>query len=250
MLGYYSSLSAEVYDMDKPAGHSFGDVEYYSERLKGVSGKVLEPATGTGRILVPLVKQGFNVEGFDLSGEMLAIARHNCEEHGVKAELRQDNMVTFERSGKYEAVIVPTGTFLLISDRKDSIRALENFYRHLADGGRLILDVFLQTDFEKGRVSVRTWDCENGDRITHENTLVEVDHVNQLTVSHGRYERWRGGKLVESELERFPLRWYGIEEFRMILENIGFQDVVVSADYEYGRPPERADQTVTFEAVK
>ena len=33
MLSYYSSLSAEVYDLDKPIGKSFGDVEFYRERI-------------------------------------------------------------------------------------------------------------------------------------------------------------------------------------------------------------------------
>lgn len=47
MLGYYSSLSSEVYDMDKPVGHSFGDVEFYIDRLSSVEGNILEPATGT-----------------------------------------------------------------------------------------------------------------------------------------------------------------------------------------------------------
>lgn len=33
MLSYYGRLSSEVYDMDKPIGHSFGDVEFYLSSL-------------------------------------------------------------------------------------------------------------------------------------------------------------------------------------------------------------------------
>lgn len=54
MLSYYGRLSSEVYDMDKPIGHSFGDVEFYMSRLESCGGRILEPATGTGRILIPL----------------------------------------------------------------------------------------------------------------------------------------------------------------------------------------------------
>lgn len=32
MLGYYSKLSSEVYDIDKYVGLSFGEVEFYSDR--------------------------------------------------------------------------------------------------------------------------------------------------------------------------------------------------------------------------
>lgn len=54
---------------------------------------------------------------------------------------------------------------------------------------------------------------------------------------------------MQTELERFPLRWYGVEEFKMILENIGFTDIVISADYKYGQYPTDSSQTITFEAV-
>lgn len=42
----YQTLSAQVYQLDKPIGCSFGDVEYYAARLSGVVGKILEPAVG------------------------------------------------------------------------------------------------------------------------------------------------------------------------------------------------------------
>lgn len=54
MLSYYSKLSSEVYDIDKYIGLSFGDVEFYRERLASCKGNILEPGVGTGRILIPL----------------------------------------------------------------------------------------------------------------------------------------------------------------------------------------------------
>lgn len=53
------SLATLAYELDKPIGTSFGDVEFYSSRLRGVAGPVLEPAVGTGRILIPLLQQVF-----------------------------------------------------------------------------------------------------------------------------------------------------------------------------------------------
>lgn len=53
MLNYYGRLASEVYDLDKLVGHSFGDVEYYADRLKTCRGPVLEPAVGTRRIFIP-----------------------------------------------------------------------------------------------------------------------------------------------------------------------------------------------------
>ena len=58
----YGTLASEVYDLDKPVGRSFADVEYYTGLLAGVGGPILEPAAGTGRVLIPLLEAGHLVE--------------------------------------------------------------------------------------------------------------------------------------------------------------------------------------------
>lgn len=249
MLAYYNRLSSEVYDIDKYIGLSFGDVEFYSERVASCEGEILEPGVGTGRILIPLLEKGLEVDGFDLSEEMLEICRKNCKSRGLNPKLFIGKMESFKLEKKYEAIIVPTGTFLLIHKREDSIRALKNFYNHLDDGGRLIIDIFMQTDFTIGNVTTRTWEINNSDIINLESKIVEVDYINQYTISHNRYEKWSKGELIQTELERFPLRWYGVEEFKTILEQVGFEDIVISADYNYGEYPTDSNQTITFEAV-
>ena len=92
MLSYYSKLSSEVYDIDKYIGLSFGDVEFYSKRLDSCKGKILEPGVGTGRILIPLLEKGFEVDGFDISEEMLEICRNNCEIRGLNPRLFLSDM--------------------------------------------------------------------------------------------------------------------------------------------------------------
>lgn len=249
MLGYYHQLSSEVYDIDKFIGRTFGDVEFYSERLAGCKGPILEPGVGTGRILIPLLEAGLKVEGFDVSKEMLTICRHHCEKRGLNPSLFEGQMESVSLPKKYEAIIVPTGTFLLLHNREDSIKALKNFYHHLRNGGRLILDIFLQTDVTVDHVSTRTWETKHDEIITLESKVVEVDHIKQHAISHHRYEKWKHGKLIQTELERFPLRWYGIEEFKMILEQIGFSDINISADYTHKKYPTISTEMITFEAT-
>jgi hypothetical protein len=54
----YGKLASLAYQLDKPIGTSFGDVEFYQGLLSGVTGELLEPAVGTGRMLIPLLEQG------------------------------------------------------------------------------------------------------------------------------------------------------------------------------------------------
>lgn len=249
MLSYYSKLSAEVYDLDKNIGSTFGDIAFYRDRLATCKGKILEPGVGTGRTLIPLLEAGFTVEGFDVSDEMLRICRRHCAERGLETNVFSGKMESFSLPAKYEAIIIPTGTFLLLHEREDSIKALKNFHHHLSPGGKLIVDIFLQPDVTLNQASTKTWRTENGDVITLEKKVIEVDYIKQYTVSHHRYEKWRDGQLIQTELEHFPLRWYGVEEFRNILETTGFHSIIISADYEQGLYPTNAHQSITFEAV-
>lgn len=65
-----------------------------------------------------------------------------------------------------------------------------------------------------------------------------------------RYEKWRDEKLLQTELQRFAIRWYGVEEFKLLLASIGFTDIVISADFVYGQEPVNASQAYVFEAVR
>lgn len=73
----------------------------------------------------------------------------------------------------------------------------------------------------------------NGDGITLENKSIEIDWLNQTTLSYLKYEKWSKGQLVQTELQRFAVRWYGIEEFKLLLESIGFSNITCSADYVF-----------------
>lgn len=136
-----SSLVAEVYDFHLPVGYSNGDVEYYARHLRGVTGRVLEPATGNGRVLIPLVEAGFEVEGLDHSPEMLEVCRRHCAERGLSPVLHVGDMASFVRPAAFQAVILPAGSIRNLDGRDAALRALRCFAESLVAGGRLLIDV-------------------------------------------------------------------------------------------------------------
>lgn len=252
-FSYYGELCTEVYDHTKQIGQSFGgDIEYYRDRLKHCKGRILEAMVGSGRVYIPLLESGLKVDGVDYSPEMLASCRRRCEERGLSANLYESGLQELSLPNRYEAILIPGGSFLLIEKREESLAALRRLYDHLQPGGRLMLDLFLPDhNFECGQFGgTSAFTLPNGDTITMEGKLVEADFYHQYKVSHLKYEKWRNGALIQTELQRFALRWYGIEEFKLVLESIGFTDVVVSADFDYGKAPTHAKQKFVYEAVR
>jgi hypothetical protein len=201
-------------------------------------------------MLIPLIEAGFLVDGMDTSSSMLNVCRENCAKRGLTPELYTGKMQDFSLPHKYEAIVIPTGSFLLIKEREESLQALKCFYDHLVSGGRIMIDLFLQTNFEVNTSSTRTWITPSKEAITLESKLVEVSLLEQFVVSHSRYEKWLDGKLVMTEMESMSLRWFGIEEFKLILENIGFSEISVSSDYIFENAPTHSKQVFTFEATR
>ncbi|MCW5251306.1 class I SAM-dependent methyltransferase [Streptomyces sp. SHP 1-2] len=246
----YGPLATLFYELDKPVGTSFGDVEFYADRLRNVSGPVLEPAVGTGRFLIPLLQRGLDVRGYDTSAPMLERCRANCARHGVRAELSEGDMTTHRAPGVFEAIVIPTGSFALLPDQAGARTALAAMHTNLAPGGRLIVDVeppSTGTAPDDGPVRHR-WSGD--DLITLTTWRTHVDPVAQRTTRWLRYEAWRSGALTRTELQVFSLLWFGLAEFTAMLHRAGFARVEVHGGYRAGAAPTTADDVWTFEATR
>lgn len=248
MENRYATLASWVYELDKPVGRSFGDVEYYRDRLHGCTGPILEPAVGNGRLFVPLLEAGLSVEGFDASEEMLRYCREACESRSLPARLTRQTFEGFSYAERFDAIVVPLGSFQLITSYPDAMAVLERFRDHLLPGGRLIVDLDAIDSFLGESHSMRTWKTDQGDLLTLASDRVETDYISQTTRTTLRYELWRGGKLVDSEMDLFCLRWWGVAEFELALRAAGFIDVEACGDYQHGHAPHKGDGIITFEA--
>lgn len=248
MQNTYGKLASWIYHLDKPIGHSFGDLEFYRQRLTGCDGPILEPAVGNGRILIPLLEMGFAIEGFDASQDMLQHCRQECRKRDLAATLTCQTFEQFSYDRRFAAIIMPAGSFQLITETASAVAVLKRFWEHLQPGGRLILDIDPIESVISEAMPARRWPVEGGDLLTMTSHRAEIDYVKQTTLSHLHYEHWRDGALLVSELDLFHLCWWGVDELTFALREAGFADVVVSGDYQHGRQPRQGDQIISFEA--
>lgn len=247
----YQSLSAKVYNFDKPIGKSFGDIEYYQSRLSDQASTVLEPAVGTGRIMIPLLQQGYNIQGFDLSKEMLNYCEENLQAANLPTNLiQQASFTSFNYDTTFDAIIIPSGTFLLMTDYDEIKLALQKFHAALNPNGKLIFDLFFQNDFQLGRTNIKAFTLSDAEKITLTMTESEIDYANQVATYIHKYEHWEENQLKATELETFRLKWLGIEEIQLLLKEVGFAKITISADYQYKKSVTNGTEIFTVEAIK
>jgi SAM-dependent methyltransferase len=123
-----------------------GDVAFYVAEAVASGSSVLELGCGTGRILIPVAEAGVDVVGLDASADMLAIAREKLAasrpDAQRRARLMHGDMRDFELGQSFALVTIPYRAFLHNLSVDDQLRTLARARRHLAQDGRLILNVF------------------------------------------------------------------------------------------------------------
>lgn len=249
MYSNYGKLSTELYDFTKPVATSIqGDIEYYVKRLGNTKGRILEAGVGSGRVLIPLLEKGYTIDGVDESSDMLQSCQSRCQKRNLTTELFEMKLEELKLPHSYEVIIMPTGTFCLINSYQQAIRVLTKFKQHLSYGGRIIIDLLFPYDFKEGEMTIQSFPFSADEGITLESKALHIDWLKQTTSSLLKYEKWQKGRLIETELQEFTLRWYGIEEFTHMLKDVGFQHIVCSANYQYNVRPTNSEQIITFEA--
>lgn len=134
----YEGIVAASYD------HYFGaephwDQAFYAQRLRANGGRALELACGTGRLLLPLLRDGLAVEGLDTSADMLAILQDKARRLGLTPRTYTLPMQAFELPRRYRTVFVPAGSFGILIDDDEIDATLRCCAAALEPGGELLL---------------------------------------------------------------------------------------------------------------
>lgn len=151
MRDYDTAVDAEFYD-DFCAQFT-DDLPFYIEEAQKARTPILDIGCGTGRVLIPLAETGVQVVGLDRSSAMLEIARRKLSNLAPEIQknitLIEEDVREFALEQRFDLIIIPFCSFMLLHTREDQKKALRQIQNHLLDGGRLIFHVNSITDHTK-----------------------------------------------------------------------------------------------------
>ncbi|KUM35030.1 class I SAM-dependent methyltransferase [Arthrobacter sp. EpRS71] len=114
-------------------------VEVLSE-LAG-NGPAVEFAIGTGRVAIPLSEAGVPVSGIELSHAMIARLREKVGEDRIPVV--QGDMTQARVTGTFSLAFLVFNTIANLLTQDEQIRCFENAARHLAPGGRFVIELWV-----------------------------------------------------------------------------------------------------------
>lgn len=237
MSGFYDPLVYDARSQGVP-----GDVEFFlglAHEAHAAGHPVLELATGTGRVAIPIAQAGISIVGLDLHAEMLARAAEKSA--GVEtARWVKGDMHDFELPERFGLAFIAFRSFqhmLTVEDQLSCLRCVRSHLvlgGRLGPGGRLVIDIFnpdivvmgqwlgakrggiekrrdVYTDPRSGR-TVKAWETRTYDTARQE---VGVDFVDESVDEEGVVvsKVYRGLKL------RYTFRY----EMEHLLARTGFE---------------------------
>ena len=233
----YREISAKYYDEAYAKKEDLVDRDFYVELAKKIGGPVLELACGTGRILLPIAREGIAIHGVDLSSAMLDTLRRNLQREPKDVRelvsLVQDDMRTFRSNREYRLVIIPFRPLQHMYTVEDQLAALTTAAFHLEEEGILAFDVFFPRGFEMISLGIgeETLELEwvmksdPGKIVRRYLRKESVDKINQNFTATFIFRTYQDGKLVKEETEPLKMSYYTYPHLRALFLLAGLEIV-------------------------
>lgn len=225
----YGTLATLFHDADTPRATP-AEVAWYAARLPRDAGLVLEAMAGSGRLLVPLLDQGFHVHGVDSSEARIASCEKRITASGRQTQLYRQDVAALNLPSRYAAAFIATGSFQALADPVAALDALLRIRAHLIDPGLLFLDLFVPAGAEHPSgapvVEVRMVTPAEGTRIGQRSEIFIDVPMRRIDV-RARYERRDSKMITAREDETRALTWYTEEEATTLLTDAGYRDVSI-----------------------
>jgi ubiquinone/menaquinone biosynthesis C-methylase UbiE len=241
----YVGLMAESWDALRGDTSAWEDRAFYLDVIRERGEPVLDVGCGTGRLLLDYLRLGIDIDGVDVSAEMLAICRRKAARDGLVPHLYEQPMEDLDLPRRYATIIVPSSSFQLIVEPADAVAALAGLRRHLEPGGALAMP-FIAMNAPREEHWVREAQLEDGSTIRRTASVV-YDPATRLESTDDLYEQLRDGSVVRSERYRRPqaTRGYSPEQVGELLDEAGFDEVEWCSNFTR-EPAQPGDEVFTI----
>jgi hypothetical protein len=176
---------------------------------------------------------------------MIAACREKADQAGLTPDLYVGDMTALQLPRRYRTIIVPSSSFLHLTDPTSAHRALRRFLDHLEPGGTLAMSM---------RVFEPEPGVENFELIAEAERPGDGAQVQQwfrcwyepakrLQSTEYRYDVLMEGKIIQTEtFTNDPdLTWYPVREALDLVASAGFSEVHAQDNFTFHPAP--ADAT-------
>jgi SAM-dependent methyltransferase len=207
-------------------------VAFYRALAHETGGPVLELACGTGRVAIPIAREGIPVTGVDIVPGMIERARRKAV--GLPARWLVGDARTFALAERFRLIFLTGNAFQAFVTNADQEALLRRVRAHLQDQGVFAFEtrnplwptvtppagLFVTLDTQAQEEAGGSFINAGGHEVRVSSTR-RYDHVTQV-VHLTRYKRWHDGTRDRLTVARTALRYTFPQELAALLHYNGF----------------------------
>lgn len=225
--------------------HYDDDIAFWRRHAARLGGPVLDLGCATGRVAIPLARDGHEVWALDRSPAMLDELRRRLAGEGADVAARvhpvQGDLARFALGRRFALVVVAMNTLQVLTDPGDRRAAFRSVHDHLAPGGELIFDVALPDVEEiehtmgRERPGGAHRDAATGEVLTHSAWYDSWDPDTHTLAFTLRIRTRNGDGPGWEALRRHRVHLFTPDELADLLEGAGLRHLEASGGFD-GRP--------------
>ncbi len=230
-------LIAPYYDLEHASYQD--DVDLYLNYAAASGAPILEIGCGSGRLLLPLAQQGYEVVGVDSSLVMLKRAEERLHAAGLaqRVKLVEGDARTLALEQRFRLAFVGLSSFAHFTTRRDQQAVLDALAAHLLPNGVLLLDLpnadLRRLQQTEGQLFYQgTWsDAASHELVSHFLAATYDPVARIMEVTHF-YEVSSQGGALRRTIVKTPLALLSQGEAELLVEQQGFRLLHTFGDYE------------------
>jgi SAM-dependent methyltransferase len=216
-------------------------LDFYLGLARAAKGPVLDVTCGTGRVLLPCLQAGVDIDGLDFFPAMLETLRGKAAALGFKPALYQADMAGFQLARRYALIVIPFNAFVHNLTTEAQLATLRSGREHLLPGGMLAFDtgfpgaamitapentrvLEMETKHPRTGLPVRLFDTRCFDRVRQlQSSRIEIEMLDNT------------GNIATTHCSQTTTRWIYQFEMELLLRLAGFERFKIAGAFD-GRP--------------
>ena len=209
------------------------DLQFYKRWLpKNKDAKILELCCGTGRLTLPIAKDGYDICGVDYTSSMLERAKLKASEAGLKINFIEADMRTLNLQEKFDLIFIPFNSIHHLYKNEDLFKALEGIKRHLKEGSIFLLDCFNPNiqyivESEKEQKVIAEYTTNDGREVLIKQTM---RYENATQINRIEWHYFINGEF--HSIQNLDMRMFFPQELDSYLERAGFDIIHKFGSFE------------------
>jgi len=226
----YYNISPETYDSQ--FWWKKDDVEFWKNIFYHKKQSILELAAGTGRLGIPLIREGHNYIGIEISTSYCLYANEVFQKLCNADRVKNDDMRFFNLGEKYDNIFIGFNSLLHLLTEKDLLSCLSAIKKHMHARSHFYIDILVPHPlflYRPKDLALRVLEFKNeNDAIIYIDEMLDYDKNTEIANITWIYSNTNKEVLFNFD---FQMKMYFPDTIHRLLNENGFRIKNVWGDY-------------------